>query len=118
MKDAKGHGSAAHQAGVENVLGSGPIQNKAGRSFNVTHGLGVNGEHHYRVLDAGQEIGEARLSHTGKYVVDLGVKDTYRKQGIASALYDHIEQHLGHALSPSPVHQTKEGTAFWAARRK
>lgn len=122
MKDAKGHGSdsrgAAHQAGVENALGNGSIQGKDGRAFDVTHGLGVNGEHHYHVMDAGQEVGEARLSHTGQYVVDLGVKPGYRSNGVASALYNHIENHIGRKLSPSPVYQTPAGQKFWASRRK
>lgn len=86
--------------------------------YNVTHKLGVNGEHHYEVWKGREWVGEARLSHTGKHVVDLGIKKEHRRQGIAQALYDHIEQHIGHKLEPSPVYQTAEGKRFWEQRGK
>lgn len=98
--------------------GSGKIKDKKGRTYDVKHKLGVNNEHHYEVYLGDKWIGEARLSHTGEYVVDLHIDPEFRRSGIASALYDHIEQHLGHPLVPSPVHQTEEGAAFWSGRDK
>jgi GNAT superfamily N-acetyltransferase len=115
MKDALGHGSDAHQSGVDQI--GRPQTTPLGRGLDVTHSLGVNSEHIYTVSKDGQYVGEARLSHTGNYVVDLGVKPEFRNQGIASALYNHIESHLGHKLVPSPVYQTEAGKAFWRGRK-
>lgn len=83
----------------------------------VKHKLGVNNEHHYTIHKDGKEVGEARLSHTGKYVVDLSVDKNHRRKGLATALYKHIENHLGYNLTPSPTHQTPDGKAFWASRK-
>lgn len=82
----------------------------------VKHKLGSNNEHHYSVHNDGQEVGEARLSHTGKHVVDLWVHEKHRRKGIATALYNHIENHLGHKLTQSPTWQTPDGKAFWDSR--
>ena len=93
------------------------ITDKQGESYNVKHSLGVNSEHIYEVSKGDKYVGEARLSHTGQYVVDLGVKPEFRHKGIAASLYNHIEKQLGHPLVPSPVYQTEAGQAFWKARR-
>lgn len=85
--------------------------------YTVKHKLGINNEHHYTVHHAGKEVGEARLSHTGKHVVDLGIDKEHRRKGLASALYNHIEKHLGYKLSPSPTYQTSVGKAFWSSRK-
>ncbi len=83
----------------------------------VKHKLGVNREHHYTIHKDGNEVGEARLSHTGKHVVDLWVHEKHRRKGLATALYNHIETHLGHKLEPSQTWQTPDGKAFWASRK-
>ena len=84
--------------------------------YTVKHKIGVNKEHHFTIHKDGEEVGEARLSHTGTHVVDLGVHKDHRRKGLATALYKHIEKHIGHKLKPSPTYQTDAGKAFWAAR--
>jgi GNAT superfamily N-acetyltransferase len=114
-----GGGWAAPSGGV--TLGAGMV--KSGKAamndkYKIEKSFGVNDEPIYKVMDGDKAIAEARLSHTGEYVVDLGVKKDYRRQGIATDLYNHIENDLGRKLKPSPVHQTEEGKAFWASRNK
>jgi ribosomal protein S18 acetylase RimI-like enzyme len=92
-------------------VGSGMLN-----KFKIEKTKGVNDEPIYTVKDGDKYVGEARLSHTGEYVVDLGIQPEYRRKGIASELYDHIEKDLGTKLKPSPVYQTDAGKAFWEAR--
>lgn len=49
-------------------------------------------------------------------VQDIVVKDEYRRQGIATMIYDHIEKELGVSLEPSSD-LTDMGYQFWADRR-
>lgn len=85
--------------------------------YSIKHKIGDNNEHHYTIHHNDKEVGEARLSHTGKHVVDLSIHKEHRRKGLATALYNHIEKHLGYKLSPSPTYQTPEGKAFWASRQ-
>ena len=47
----------------------------------------------------------------------LVYREADRRRGIASALYDLIEQDLGQPLRPSRIRSTA-GRAFWAKRRQ
>ena len=49
-------------------------------------------------------------------VQDIVVRDEYRRQGIATMIYDHIEKELGVSLEPSDD-LTDMGYQFWADRR-
>lgn len=95
----------------------GQIHDKHGQTYDVRHSRGVNNEHVFTVHHGDDEVGRARLSHTGEHVVDLGVRERYRRRGVASALYDHIESRVG-KLKPSPVYQTQAGHDFWKSRRR
>jgi hypothetical protein len=85
--------------------------------YEVKHNiLDVDDAHHYTIHHKGKKVGEARLSHTKKHVVDIEIDKEHRRKGLATALYNHIEKHLGHKLSPSPTWQTPDGKSFWASR--
>lgn len=63
-------------------------------------------------------VATASLSDDGTYLVSMHVEPKYRRRGIATALYTFIEQHIGHALRPSPSHQTEDAKKFWESRAK
>lgn len=67
----------------------------------------------YTVSVDGQEVARANLSDDGRYLVSVLVRDAFRRQGIATRLYEHIEADIGHRLLPSPTHRTPDGKAFW-----
>jgi hypothetical protein len=63
-----------------------------------------------------KEIARVNLSDDKSYVTSVTVDPAYRRKGVASALYDHIESELGSKLKPSPTHRTPEGNKLWESR--
>lgn len=78
----------------------------------------VDGRPVYTVYHQGNKIASAKLSGQGHYVSDVNVNPEFRRKGVARELYKHIEIHTGKKLTPSPMHQTPEGKAFWKNRNK
>jgi GNAT superfamily N-acetyltransferase len=86
------------------------------------------GSYSIRLADTLREIGTAYLAekwsdegvHQGRqdYVSIVRVEPAYKRQGIATALYEAIEEHTGRPLRPSPTDQSDEAKAFWAARAR
>jgi hypothetical protein len=70
----------------------------------------------YRKDMPDQKVGYAKLSGDGKSVMDVVIAQEFQRQGIASALYDFIERDQHITLRPSPMWQSPQGKAFWAAR--
>lgn len=63
-----------------------------------------------------EKIGYAKLSSDRTHVTDIDVHPKWQRKGIATALYNFIEKHLGRGLKPSPMYQTPAGKAFWMSR--
>lgn len=74
----------------------------------------------YTVRVDGREVARADVVEDGKgdYLTSVHVEDDYKRQGIATALYDFIEADLGRSLRPSPTYQTPDAQAFWRSRSK
>lgn len=72
----------------------------------------------YTVRVDGREVARADVVEDGKgdYLTSVHVEDDYKRQGIATALYDFIEADLGRSLRPSPTYQTPDAQAFWRSR--
>ena len=103
--------------------GSGKIKDKTGKEWAVSHSSRVdaqgNKRHKYDVLgdDGKQVIAYAELDRKAKSVMSVHVDREHRRKGIASALYTHIEKHLGYKLQENWA-TTEEGSALWNGRRR
>lgn len=95
------------------------VRLKDGREITVNHLENFeDGLHCFEVFATldGEMVGD------GKYDVDRGefrgieVERSFRRLGIASAIYDYVEQ-LGYDVKPSPYLQP-DGVALWTARYK
>jgi GNAT superfamily N-acetyltransferase len=71
----------------------------------------------FSVLHQGHHVGWAHLSLAGDSVTDLHIREDHRRRGVATALYKHIEAHIGKHLKRS-THQTYLGNAFWKSRER
>jgi hypothetical protein len=69
----------------------------------------------YRAEQDGRRVAELNLSWRGPYATSVTVSGP-RRTGIATKLYDAIEQNIGRRLVPSPLGLTPDATAFWKAR--
>ncbi len=114
-KDALGHGSE------KRGTGSGTIYDKHGVAYRVLH----DGDRNYTISVPGKEEMQARgvtaggvqLKVNKKGVSSVGVHREFQRRGLATALYNHIEQHLGHPLEEN-WGTTPDGEAFWKSRKK
>jgi DNA topoisomerase-1 len=97
----------------DNNDGSGMLTTKTGLRVAVTYKNGMYFGH----VD-GKNVATVSITDDAHHVVSVTVDPDYQKKGIASAMYDHIERHIGHALAPSPTHQSPSGQALWASRAK
>lgn len=107
----------------------GYITDKHGTSYLVTHSVrgNENGEikHQFKIHEPGTEIkeawngqntiGHADVSFGKNRIMSVGVENDYQRKGLASALYDHIENKIGTTLRPNEA-QTEDGQALWASR--
>jgi GNAT superfamily N-acetyltransferase len=113
--------------------GSGVITDKHGVSYQVVHtshqqkaderyepaafaaGV-VYTRHRYGIKTAdGKRVGEVELARKGKSVMHVAVDPEFQRRGIATAVYAHIEKHLGVNLEENAT--TDDGEKFWASRR-
>jgi len=88
-------------------------------SWATEHGnIQALGNGTYTVRVDGREVARADVVEDGKgdYLTSVHVEDDYKRQGIATALYDFIEADLGRSLRPSPTYQTPDAQAFWRSR--
>lgn len=100
--------------------GSGIIKDKHGQEYQVkfdertrTYTVGVPGKE--ELHDRGVTAGGATLKRVGDIVSDVGIHGEFQRRGLASALYRHIEKHIGKPLRPNEF-QTPDGEALWKAR--
>ena len=101
--------------------GSGTIKDKNGVSYPVlfeartrTYSIGVPGKE--SMLERGVTAGGATMKRVGDVVSDVGIHKEFRRKGLASALYAHIEKHIGKSLRPND-YLTPDGEALWASRK-
>jgi ribosomal protein S18 acetylase RimI-like enzyme len=64
-------------------------------------------------LSNGEEIGRATLNENGLYLENIRIDDKYRRIGLASKLYEYIEELIGKKLIPSPIKQSPEIQKYW-----
>lgn len=72
----------------------------------------------FNVYYQANKIAYFKMSGQGNYISDSFVLKPFRRKGIASKVYDFIENYLGIKLQPSPIYQTKDGEEFWKNRKK
>jgi hypothetical protein len=79
--------------------------------------LNTKGEENvFTVEKDGEEIGRATLSNDGNYLENIRINEDYRRQGIATNMYNYIEQQANVKLNPSPVKQSKAVEGLWEKR--
>lgn len=105
------------------AAGSGSIADKHGLSYQVRHSTDYTGRKVYSVVhpehndapEGAWTIATVTLRREEKAASHVSVDSHFGRRGIATALYQHIEQHLGHKLEPNAA-LTDEGKAFWKSR--
>ena len=93
-------------------------------SLDIAHKLDVEASRDgsgisFRIVRNGRVIGSAVLfmdDASSGYVDEIWIEQSWRRLGIATAVYDHIENN-GISLRPSE-HMTGEGLMFWENRLK
>lgn len=96
--------------------GSGQITDKAGKKYDVTFDPATRS---YTVKEhdspRGVSVGGATMKRNYTAVMSVNVHQEHQHKGIATALYKHIEAHLGRKLVPNWA-LTPEGEALWKSR--
>ena len=64
-------------------------------------------------VEDGGEIGRATLNKDG-YFDNIRIHKDYRRLGLATKMYQYVEELIGKKLKPSPIKQSKEIRNFWA----
>ena len=72
----------------------------------------------FNVYYQGNKIASFKMSGQGNYISDADVLPPYRRKGIATKVYDFIEDYLNIKIMQSPMYQTQDGKDFWKARIK
>lgn len=96
--------------------GDTTIHDRNGEVYKVQHFLSGK-THLYQTYKGGESMGYALVYPGRKSVADVAIAKDHQKKGIGTALYKHIEAHLGHKLEPDKV-QTPAGKALWASRTR
>ena len=89
-----------------------------GESFNFMRLNGVDKNKFVIETDADGEIGSASLNcydkkFDGCYLDNIRIDTKYRRIGLASKMYEYIEELIGEKLKPSPIKQSPEIKGFW-----
>jgi len=104
--------------------GSASLSDSHGVTWEVRHSVRSNKEgqvrHVYAVARPGSPAGVndgggAETSWDRPRIMSVMVRPEQRRRGIATALYRHIESHLGVWLEQN-VMTTEDGAAFWSSR--
>ena len=90
-----------------------PIKDKTGKEFTVMY-IGIQDA--YVAFDGNKVVSKVTMKEPNK-VDHVFVDPSLRRRGIASAMYDRIEQAIGQKLVPSEL-QTDDGAALWRGRNK
>lgn len=95
---------------------------KDGRPITINHFVDdEESTDYYEIIDVYAQV-DGDTVGSGKFDTDEGsfrgihVDDDFRRQGIATAIYDYVENYIGY-VRPSQ-HLEPDGELFWAARRR
>jgi ribosomal protein S18 acetylase RimI-like enzyme len=71
--------------------------------------------------DVDGQIGSASLNchdknFDGCYLDNIRIDHKYRRLGLATKMYEYIEELIGEKLKPSPIKQSQEIKGFWKKR--
>jgi len=89
-----------------------------GVKFNFMH-LNSHGKNKFIIeVDGVGEIGSASLNcydknFDGCYLDNIRIDHEYRRIGLATKLYEYIEELIGEKIKPSPIKQSPEIKQFW-----
>ncbi len=112
--------SGQREAGVMPGRGAALPRVPAMASRQRAQGLQFNaiGKGAYTVSKAGREIARADVAGEGSrnFINNVRVDPEFRRQGVATFLYDQIERERGKRLTPSPRYVTPDGKAFLKSR--
>jgi len=120
---ATGQFTSPSGSGPTLMTGNGVIYDKHGVQYTVKHEYrsiveGLAPKHQYRVInDQGHEVAGMTLKANGQSAMEVHTSPAVQRRGIATALYDHVEKHLGYKLKSNWA-TTDDGAAFWKARSK
>lgn len=98
------------------------IQDKHGNSYDVRHRVTMNGKHEYSIHPPGTGhlgyagIGQCTVSGNMSRMMHVSIDPEHQRKGLATALYNHAEKHLGVKLRPNE-YQSDEGKAYWKSRQ-
>jgi hypothetical protein len=88
----------------------GEHHSKLGK-LDVHHSNGM-----YFAYHGDHNVGTASISDDHHHIVSVTVQPHAQRHGVATALYNTIEKHIGKKLNPSPTYQTDAGKAFSRTR--
>jgi len=100
---------------IELTYGGGILPNRAVRNPTPHEGgFTINANHDEQIIGHINVVADPKMN--GDHFVDMvHVNDDYRGEGVASALYQTAEKHIGKFVKPSKF-QLPDGKAFWRNR--
>jgi len=92
-----------------------------GKTFNFMRLNGWDINKFVIETDDDGEIGRASLNcydkyFDGCYLDNIRIDDKYRRIGLATKMYEYIEELIGEKLKPSPIKKSQEIKNFWNKR--
>lgn len=92
-----------------------------GKTFDFIRLNGIDKNKFIIETDVDGEIGNASLNcydknFDGCYLDNIRISPKYRRLGLATKMYEYIEELIGEKLKPSPIKQSKEIKGFWNKR--
>lgn len=103
--------------------GDGVIADKHGEKYDVRYsektytGNAVPKANYDAYNSKGEHVANLELRREKQAASSSYVRPEHQRKGIGSALYSHVERHLGYKLKPNAA-LTDDGKAFWDARSK
>jgi ribosomal protein S18 acetylase RimI-like enzyme len=92
-----------------------------GVTFDFMRLNGMDGNQFVIEIDGVGGIGSASLNcydknFDGCYLDNIRIDSKYRRLGLATKMYEYIEELIGEKLKPSPIKQSQEIRGFWNKR--
>jgi GNAT superfamily N-acetyltransferase len=133
-KESKTVSQLIQKSGGRTAEMSGLVADKNGTEYAILHQTRIDAEGNIRhSFDAFEKdkfdleqaargnrtgwVAGAETTRSGASMMDVQVEKDFQRRGIATSLYSHAEDKLGHSLVANNA-LTEEGKAFWAARGK
>lgn len=70
----------------------------------------------YQAVVDGEVVGNMSISPMGPFASPVTINPSFRRQGVATAIYDQAERDIGRRIIPSPLGLTEDARAFWRHR--